>query len=53
MSLLPPGHSEWADDPRSRSTLSLWQAGELHPAPLSRAAVDAVAASRKFLSAGQ
>ncbi len=53
MSLLPPGHSEWPDDPRSRSTVALWQAGKLHPAPLSRAAVDAIAASRKFLSAGQ
>jgi len=53
MSLLPPGHSEWPDDPRSRSTLTRWEAGTLHPAPLSRAAVDKLATGRKVLSAGK
>ncbi len=53
MTLLPPGHSEWPDNPHSRATANLWESGKLHPAPLSRRAVDAVAASRRILSEGK
>jgi penicillin amidase len=50
MSLLPPGHSERPDDPLRTSTLGLWGSGRLHPAPLSRAAVDRIAAGSVVLS---
>jgi penicillin amidase len=50
LSLLPPGHSERTDDPRRRSALQSWQRGTLHPAPLSRAAVDKIAAEVTVLS---
>ena len=50
MSLLPPGHSERADDPLRTSTVQSWESGRLHPAPLSRAAVDKIAAGVTVLS---
>ena len=39
-SLLPIGQSERPDSPSRTSTLALWAAGSLHPAPLSRAKVE-------------
>jgi penicillin amidase len=52
-SLLPPGHSELADSPLKTSTVELWQKGELHPAPLSRQAVEKIASSHRTLGPGQ
>lgn len=49
-SLLPPGHSERPDDPAHASTRELWARGQLHPAPLSRAAVEHIAATRLGLA---
>ncbi|MFQ5506176.1 MAG: penicillin acylase family protein [Planctomycetota bacterium] len=49
LSLLPPGQTE---RPRSRfreATAKLWGAGKLHPAPLSREAVERIAVSRRTL----
>lgn len=40
--LLPIGQSEWPESPFRTSTLALWGEGRLHPAPLSRAAVEAL-----------
>jgi penicillin G amidase len=42
LSLLPIGQSEWPDRPTRTSTLAMWGEGKLHPAPLSRAAVEAL-----------
>ena len=42
LSLLPIGQSERPDRPSRTSTLALWGEGTLHPAPLSRAAVEAL-----------
>jgi acyl-homoserine lactone acylase PvdQ len=53
LSLLPPGHSERPDDPLRTSTVPLWESCQLHPAPLSRAAVDRVAAGTRVLSPGR
>jgi len=50
MSLLPPGHGERTDDPYRTSTVKLWEKGQLHPAPLSREAVEKIAAERVTLS---
>jgi len=50
MSLLPPGHSERAGDPLRTSTIGTWGSGRLHPAPLSRAAVEKIAADVTVLS---
>jgi len=50
MCILPPGHSDRTKDPLQTSTMKLWSAGKLHPAPLSRKAVGAIAASRVMLS---
>ena len=50
MSILPPGHSDRAEDPLQTSTMKLWRKGRLHPAPLSRKAVGAIAASTVMLS---
>jgi penicillin G amidase len=52
MSLLPPGHGERADDPMRNSEMENWERGRLHPAPLSRAAVDRITASVTVLSQG-
>jgi penicillin amidase len=40
LSLLPIGQSERPDSVTRTSTLELWAAGKLHPAPLSRAQVE-------------
>jgi penicillin amidase len=42
LSILPIGQSERPDHPARTSTLALWGEGKLHPAPLSRAAVEAL-----------
>ena len=41
-SLLPIGESERLDKPSRTGTLALWGEGRLHPAPLSRAKVEAL-----------
>jgi len=41
-SILPIGQSERPDSPSRFSTLALWGEGRLHPAPLSRAKVEAL-----------
>ena len=48
-SILPIGQSERIGDPSRQATRDLWAAGELHPAPLSRKAVETIARSRKQL----
>jgi len=50
LSLLPPGQSETLGAASRTSNLELWAQGELHPAPLSRAAVNEIAAHTKTLS---
>ena len=50
LSLLPIGHSERADSRLRTSTYALWEAGRLHPAPLSRKAVEEISASAQVLS---
>ena len=49
MSLLPIGQSEHPDSPCRLSNYELWGQGRLHPAPLSRKAVDGLAKSRAVL----
>ena len=43
MSILPVGQSEHPDSPYHLCNYDLWAQGQLHPAPLSRKAVDEVA----------
>jgi penicillin amidase len=50
LSILPVGSSEHPDSPYRRSTLPLWGAGKLHPAPLSRPAVERFARSTQMLT---
>ncbi len=50
MSILPIGQSERPDSPFRTSTMQLWAAGKLHPAPLSRQAVEKYAGSKITLS---
>lgn len=45
MSILPIGQSEWPEHPARTSTLALWAEGRLHPAPLSRAALERISTS--------
>ncbi len=52
LTVCPIGHSDRPDSPFRTSTLEAWAGGRLHPAPLSRAAVDALAVSTNRLSAG-
>jgi hypothetical protein len=49
-SLLPPGHAERAEDAVRASTVDLWRGRGLHPAPLSRQAVEGIAARKMVLS---
>lgn len=49
MSLLPIGQSEHPDSPYRLSNYDLWGQGQLHPAPLSRKAVDKLTESRIVL----
>ena len=48
-SLLPPGPTERPGDPLRTINLDAWSRGELHPAPLSRAALAPHIASRQIL----
>jgi len=50
LSILPPGASERPDGQSRASAVSLWSRGELHPAPLSRAAVEPFALTVTELS---
>jgi len=50
MTVLPPGHSDRRTGPLRASTTTLWQGGKLHAAPLSRKAVNRIAASTVMLS---
>ena len=49
-SILPPGQSELPDSPTRLVNVELWTAGKLHPAPLSRDAVQRIVESRLTLS---
>ncbi|HEX5218361.1 MAG TPA: penicillin acylase family protein [Verrucomicrobiae bacterium] len=46
----PIGHSDRPDSPARTSTMKLWESADLHPAPLSRASVNKIAATRTVLS---
>ena len=48
-SLLPPGGSESPDDPFYAVNVEGWVRGQLHPAPLSRSAVEPCVVSRQQL----
>ncbi len=48
-SILPPGQSEVPGSPTRTVNLENWAAGKLHPAPLSRQAVEKIAVSRTVL----
>ncbi len=50
MSILPIGQSEHPDSPCRLSNYELWGQGQLHPAPLSRKAVDKLAVSETVLN---
>lgn len=45
----PIGHSDRKDAASRTSTMELWSKGKLHPAPLTRKAVNRIAASRRTL----
>ena len=47
--ILPIGQSERLDRPSRTSTLSLWGEGRLHPAPLSRKAIERLGVKRTAL----
>jgi penicillin amidase len=49
LSVLPIGTSERPADSSRTSTMELWSTGQLHPAPLSRAAVLRIAQDRRVL----
>ena len=49
MSILPIGQSEQPGSAYRLSNYDLWSQGKLHPAPLSRKAVDKLAISREAL----
>ncbi len=48
--ILPVGNSERLDSPHRTDTTTMWASGRLRPAPLSREAVDKIAASRVTLT---
>ncbi len=48
-SILPPGNGERPGSPQQAVNTGAWVRGELHPAPLSRAAVERIAESREEL----
>jgi acyl-homoserine lactone acylase PvdQ len=52
-SILPIGQSERPGAASRTSTLDLWATGKLHPAPLSREKIEALAVSRTSLSRGK
>jgi penicillin amidase len=45
--ICPVGHSDRPDSPYRTSTIALWEKAELHPAPLSRSAVEKIAKQRR------
>jgi penicillin G amidase len=47
--ICPIGHSDRPDSPSRTSTMALWAAAKLHPAPLSRDAVERITAQRTQL----
>jgi acyl-homoserine lactone acylase PvdQ len=49
-SILPIGQSERPGKPSRTGSLALWGAGRLHPAPLSRAKIEALGAARSKLA---
>jgi penicillin amidase len=49
-SITPFGGSEHRDSPHFNDQVGLWRAGQLHPAPITRAAVDAVAESHTVIT---
>jgi acyl-homoserine lactone acylase PvdQ len=49
-SLLPPGPSERPDSPMRTINMEDWAKGQLHPAPITRQAVDRIAQSTRTLS---
>jgi penicillin amidase len=51
VSICPIGHSDRPDSPYRTSTMALWGEARLHPAPLSRAAVERIARTRLSLHA--
>ena len=50
LSLLPIGQSERPGSPSRTSAMEMWRRGELHPAPLSREAVDRFSSSVEVLT---
>lgn len=48
--ICPIGHSDRPNSPYRTSTMDLWGQAKLHPAPLSREAVEAIASARLHLS---
>ena len=50
LSLLPPGAGERPGDPMRTANLESWRTRQLHPAPLSAAAVERIAKSKIVLS---
>jgi penicillin amidase len=48
--ICPIGHSDRPNSPYRTSTMELWGEAQLHPAPLSRAAVERIAQSRVLLA---
>ncbi len=49
LSLLPPGNSERLDSPTRNAAVEFWSQGKLHPAPLSRSAVEKISISSTIL----
>lgn len=49
-SILPPGQSELPDSPMRLVNMKLWAAGKLHPAPLSRPAVERIKHTQTILA---
>jgi hypothetical protein len=49
-SILPPGSSERPGEPSRLAAMSFWGEGRLRPAPLSRAAVEALGARGQVLA---
>jgi penicillin amidase len=48
--ICPIGHSDRPDSPYRTSTMTLWGEGKLHPAPLSRTAVNKILSQQTVLS---
>jgi hypothetical protein len=48
--ICPIGHSDRPGGPFRQSTMKLWGEAKLHPAPLSRAAVDKISVRKKELA---